>query len=156
MVSGSSRPPSLPGFCAPWCNKELCSHAPYLSTVNSKLSQKGVLSGALRRLHVFLDLLFPLLSAGMVNVQSVCIFSQWSRKENFISCFEQIAQIFLLNGVGVHIVHQVYWLFPGFMTFGALCMLKTRGRMSGIIDRWVHTRPWFYSRLLPHDLTVIK
>ena len=32
-------------------------------------------------------------------------FSQWSRKENFISCFEQITQISLLNGVGVHIVH---------------------------------------------------
>ena len=53
---------------------ELHSHAPYLPTVNSKLSQKGALSGALKRLHVFLGLLFPLLSAGMVNVQSVCIF----------------------------------------------------------------------------------
>ena len=33
-------------------------------------------------------------------------------------------------------------LSPGFMTFGALCTLKARGRMSGIIDGWIRG-PWF-------------
>ena len=145
MVSSSSRPPSLPGFCAPWCNWHTrhctvmhptpqLTIASYLRKVFSLVSSEGYMCSLIFIFHYY--------QQGWVDVQSVCFFSQWSRKENLISCFEWIAQISILSGVGIHIVHQVYCLFPGVMTFGALCMLKTRGRMSGIIDSWVH-RPWF-------------